>query len=123
VRQKVIPNMKSRREASTLIIIRLFHTVVWAVLAGCVVGLPVVALMNRFDWAALLTVVVVVECGVVVLNQGQCPVTSLAARYTEDRADNFDIYLPEWLALRNRAIFGTLFVCGEFVVLWKVMSG
>lgn len=104
-------------------VIRLFHTAVWAVLAGCIIGLPVVALMNRLDLAAALTLVVIVECGVLVLNAGQCPVTTLAARYTEDRADNFDIYLPEWLALRNKAISGSLFICGEFVVLWKVMSG
>ncbi len=118
VGQKVSARMKARREASTLVIIRLFHTAVWAVLAVCVVGLPVVALMNRLDWAAALTLVVFVECGVLVLYEGQCPVTLLAARYTEDRSDNYDIYLPGWLAMRNKAIFGTLFIGGEFVVLW-----
>jgi hypothetical protein len=40
------------------------------------------------------------------------PLTSVAAHYTEDRADNFDIYLPLWLARYNKTIFGTLFVCG-----------
>ena len=123
VKNKISPKMKVRRGASTLAVIRLFHTAVWAVLAGCIVGLPVVALMNRLDWAAVLTSVVIVECGVLLLNEGQCPMTSLAARYTEDRTDNFDIYLPSWLALRNKTIFGSLFICGEFVVLWRVLSG
>ena len=118
VGQKVSPKIKARRADSTLAVIRLFHTVVWAVLAGCIVGLPVVALMNRLDWAAALTFVVFAECGVLVLYEGECPMTLLAARYTEDRADNFDIYLPRWLALRNKAIFGALFIGGEFVVLW-----
>ena len=116
--QKVSLKMKARRGASTLAAIRLFHTAVWALLAGCIIALPVVALMNRLDWAAVLTLVVFVECGVLILNEGQCPVTSLAARYTKDRGDNFDIYLPRWLALRNKAIFGALFIGGEFVVLW-----
>ena len=62
--------------------------------------------------------VVFAECGVLVLYEGECPMTLLAARYTEDRADNFDIYLPRWLALRNKAIFGALFIGGEFVVVW-----
>jgi hypothetical protein len=118
VGQKVRLKIKARRKASTLVAIRLFHTAVWAVLAVCVVGLPVVALMNRLDWAAALTLVVFVECGVLVLYEGQCPVTLLAARYTEDRADNFDIYLPGWLALRNKVVFGSLFIGGEIVVLW-----
>ena len=121
--EKVSPKMKARRGASTLAAIRLFHTAVWAVLAGCIIALPVVALMNRLDWALVLTSVVIVECGVLAFNEGQCPVTLLAAQYTDDRADNFDIYLPSWLALRNKAIFGSLFICGEFVVLWRVLSG
>jgi hypothetical protein len=57
-------------------------------------------------------------CGILALNHGRCPLTSVAARYTLERADNFDIYLPDWLARRNKVIFGTLFVIGEIVVLW-----
>jgi hypothetical protein len=41
----------------------------------------------------------------------------LAARFTDSNADNFDIYLPNWLARHNKAIFGVLFVAGELVVL------
>ncbi|MGA8184576.1 MAG: hypothetical protein WB819_13130 [Terriglobia bacterium] len=111
--------MKLSSPASSLITIKLLHTGVWAVIAGCIVALPVVALFNRLEWAAALSVVVLAECGVIALNRGRCPLTSVAARYTEDRADNFDIYLPEWLARHNKTIFGTLFVAGEIVVLWR----
>ena len=111
--------MKRRSGVSTLVAIKLLHTAVWAVLAGCVVTLPAVALINRLDWAAALTLVVFLECGVLALNKGRCPLTSIAARYTEDRADNFDIYLPLWLARHNKAIFGALFIGAELVVLWR----
>jgi hypothetical protein len=33
------------------------------------------------------------------------------------RRDNFDIYLPLWLARRNKAIFGALFVLGVTGIL------
>lgn len=56
--------------------------------------------------------VVLVEVLVLVLNGWQCPLTSFAAGYTDDRRGNFDIYLPEWLARHNRLIFGTLYVAG-----------
>ncbi len=36
----------------------------------------------------------------------------MAARYTEVRRDNFDIYLPLWMARYNKLIFGTLYVAG-----------
>jgi hypothetical protein len=45
--------------------------------------------------------------------------TDLAARYTEERTDNFDIYLPLWLAQRNKTISGTLFAVAELFVLGR----
>jgi hypothetical protein len=56
------------------------------------------------------------------LNRRRCPLTGLAAHYTSDRGDAFDIYLPNWLARHNQAIFGTLFVVNELIVLWRWLS-
>jgi hypothetical protein len=56
------------------------------------------------------------------LNHGKCPLTDVAARYTKDRRDNFDIYLPNWLARHIKAIFGALFVLNEVIVLWFWMN-
>jgi hypothetical protein len=52
--------------------------------------------------AEVLAGLVFVECAVLALNRGPCPLTDLASRYTDDRAAaNFDIHLPEWLARRH----------------------
>jgi hypothetical protein len=37
--------------------------------------------------------------------------------YTAERADNFDIYMPLWLARQNKTIFGALFIGGEVVLV------
>jgi hypothetical protein len=37
---------------------------------------------------------VLIECIILAANQGRCPLTGLAAGYTEQRTANFDIYLP-----------------------------
>ena len=97
--------------------IRFFHTVIWAILAGSIVALPVVGVLRRFRWAAILTGLVVLECMVLAVNGGRCPLSDLAARFTDSHADNFDIYLPNWLAQYNKVIFGVLFIAGELVVL------
>jgi hypothetical protein len=57
---------------------------------------------------------------VLAVNRWRCPLTPIAARYTEDRRANFDIYLPEWLARYNKEIFGTLYLAGVvlLVVRW-----
>jgi hypothetical protein len=99
-----------------LIAIKLLHTAVWALLAGCILVLPITALRRRFDWAAILTTIIILECLVLALNGGRCPLTDLAARFTSERADNFDIYLPLWLARHNRTVFGALFIINELIV-------
>ena len=97
--------------------IKLLHTVIWALMAGSIVVLPVAGLLRKFRWAATITFIILLVCGVPAANGGRCPLTDLAAKYTADRRPNFDIYLPNWLAEHNKVILGTLFVVGEGVVV------
>ena len=53
---------------------------------------------------------------------GRCPLTDIAARYTTDRADNFDIYLPLLLARYNKQIFTAIFLAGEAVVAMRWLA-
>jgi len=99
--------------------IKLLHTAIWAVMAASILALPWLAWFRRFRWAFGLTLLVIGECLVVAVNGGRCPLTNIAARYTDDRACNFDIYLPLWLACYNKRIFGSLFVVGELIVGWR----
>lgn len=92
--------------------VKMVHTIVWAFFAGCVFAIPVVAWRNDFHRAALLIGIVFVETFVLAANGGRCPLTGVAARYTDDRRDNFDISLPLWLARHNKPLFGGLFVAG-----------
>lgn len=102
-----------------LIAIKLLHTVVWLVFAGCIVAIPIAGAWRQFLWSAVLSGLVLLECVVLAANQCRCPLTDLAGRYTKDRRDNFDIYLPLWLARHNKTIFGTLFAVGELFVLGR----
>jgi hypothetical protein len=92
--------------------VKLLHTVVWAIFAGCIVAIPCFAWRRRLDTAAVLIAIVTIEVAVLVANRMRCPLTGIAARYTDDRRDNFDIYLPLWLARYNKLIFGALFGAG-----------
>lgn len=104
---------------SRLTAVKLLHTAIWALMAGCIVAVPIAAWFRELGWAAALSAPVFAECAILALNRFRCPLTDVAARHTEDRAPNFDIYLPEWLARHNKAIFGTLFVLGELVLFWR----
>lgn len=92
--------------------VKLLHTVVWAFFAGCIVALPIAAQRGQLVVAAWLAGLVAIECVVLLLNRFRCPLTDVAARYTDDRSDNFDIYLPLWLARYNKHVFGALYALG-----------
>lgn len=102
-----------------LIVIKVLHTAVWLFFVACIVLIPVAAAWHEFFWAEVLTTLMFVECAVLAINRGRCPLTDIAARYTENRAANFDIYLPEWLALHNKSIFGAIFVADLLFLAWR----
>jgi hypothetical protein len=108
------------RRQLTLRNVKLLHTVIWAFFAGCIVALPVVATARQFRFALLLIFVIGVEVLVLLANRLKCPLTGVAEGYTEERQDNFDIYLPLWLARYNKHIFGVLYVLGVIytALLW-----
>jgi hypothetical protein len=111
--------MANRSERiNPLVAIKLLHTLVWAIMAGSILALPLTVLLQRFNDAIILTVIIFAECGVLAFNEGRRPLTSIAAQSTAERTDNFDIYLPNRLARHNKLIFGTLFVVNELFVLW-----
>jgi hypothetical protein len=102
-----------------LVRIKLLHTAIWAVLAGAILAVPVLAWFERFAWVLVVNGVVVIEGLVLLGNRGRCPLTDVAARHTDERADNFDIYLPAWLARHNKLIFTSLLIAGDAFALWR----
>jgi len=104
---------------NTLTAIKLGHTVVWAFFVACILAIPLLTASSQFGLAALFVAIVACEVGVLVLNGMRCPLTGVAARYTDDRRANFDIYLPEWLAKNNKLIFGTLYALALLFLLLR----
>jgi hypothetical protein len=114
------PDPEMTHKVERLRLIKAVHTLVWAFFVSCIAAIPLVAWASRFDLALLFIGIVSVEVLVIIANGWRCPLTPLAARYTDDRRPNFDIYLPEWLARYNKEVFGSLFGAGIVftVILW-----
>jgi len=106
------------KPATALVLIKLVHTTAWAFFAACILALPFAAAAGRFDVAAVLIGFVLIEILLLAGNGWACPLTAVAARFTGDRRDNFDIYLPRLLARYNKQVFGTLFVAATLYTAW-----
>jgi hypothetical protein len=109
----VLANWPQRPEArpthAALRAVKVIHTLVWALFVSCILAIPIFAWRGQFGSVVVLTILVFIEITVLITNGWRCPLTDVAARYTDSRSDNFDIYLPLWLARNNKLIFGWLF--------------
>jgi hypothetical protein len=114
--------MFSISTVNNLRVIKSVHTAVWAFFVSCIIAIPVLASQRNYLGAAAFISIVFVEVLVIVFNGWHCPLTSVAARYTADRRDNFDIYLPQFLARHNKFIFGILYFAGILYTLGRWLT-
>lgn len=115
------PTSTRRHTFSALVFVKIAHTVAWAFFAGCIFAIPAASWWGHHVAAAWLSAIVLLEVVILLVNGWRCPLTTLAARFTDERHDNFDIYLPLWLARHNKLIFGVLYVLGMAFALvrWR----
>jgi hypothetical protein len=112
----------SYREDNMLKQIKLLHTIVWAIMSAACVYILYAGLTgttNVLVWSCVG--LIVLEGIVLLLNGWVCPLTPIARKYTTDQRENFDIYLPEWLAKHNKTIFTIIFVVGVSLLLIRVI--
>lgn len=105
-----------------LTLVKSMHTLIWVVLATIVLFVlwsGITANISVYSWLAVAAVAT--EGIVLLIFGGSCPLTKVARRYSTSAKDNFDIYLPNWLARYNKQIFGTLFLVGLVLMLIKTL--
>lgn len=110
---------ENEQRRGALVAIRIMHTAIWCFFVLCILGIWVAVAQKSLIWGAGLSGTVLMECAVLAINRGRCPLTDLAERYTDDRRANFDIYLPLWLARWNKWIFGALFGGAEVYLMLR----
>jgi hypothetical protein len=51
-----------------------------------------------------------------------CPVTVLARKYSNSSKDNFDIYLPNWLARHNKLIYTLILIIIFVITVYQLLK-
>lgn len=106
-----------------LILVKTLHTVVWLFFNVVLFYMAYAVIVNKIDkWIWIGIGLIVLEGGVLLIFNKICPLTIVARKYSDSTKDNFDIYLPNWLAKWNKLIYTTLFVgiiCG---LIYRILS-
>lgn len=114
---------QSRENQRRLFLVKLIHTAIWIFF---VVAIFYVVYCGIADEIGILTWLaagaVVLEAVVLALFGMYCPLTLIARKYSDSEKDNFDIFLPNWLARHNKVIFTSIFLTGLLLVVWRTFQ-
>ena len=105
-----------------LLLIKLLHTAIWCVFVAAISYILYAGIFDKINLLVWICVgLVIVEGIILLIFKWKCPFTILGYKYTDNRDDGFDIFLPAWLAKHNKVIFSGLFVVGLVLVVWRVL--
>jgi len=105
-----------------LLLIKSIHTVVWVFFNVVIFYLLYAAITNKIDkWVWICIGFVLVEGLVLLVFKMFCPLTVLARKYSDSTKENFDIFLPNWLAKYNKLIYTTIFCIAVIIVVYRLV--
>ncbi len=104
--------------------IKLIHTLIWAFFVIVIFYVVYSGITNTVTVYTWIAVALVIGEGLVLLVFRMfCPLSLIARMYSDSEKDNFDIFLPNWLARHNKVIFTAIFLFGLLIVVYRVMAG
>lgn len=104
-------------QSKKLLVIKLIHTIIWAFFVFVIFYILYSGIannVNTFTWIGIG--LIIGEGFVLLVFKMFCPLTLIARKYSDSQKDNFDIFLPNWLAKHNKLIFTSIFIIGLIIV-------
>ena len=106
-----------------LIAVKIVHTLIWLFFVAAIFYILYSGISNKITTLTWIAISLIIAEGVVlVLFKMFCPLTLIARKYSDSEKDNFDIYLPNWLAKYDKIIFTTIYLVGVIIVFIRVMG-
>src|SRR6476619_3009633 len=94
---------------SRLTLIKLINTLVWTFFNVVIFYLFYAVVIGKIDkWVWICLGLIGLETIILLMFRMMCPLTVMARRYSNSTKDNFDIYLPNWLASHNKLIYSII---------------
>jgi hypothetical protein len=110
-------------DSAKLNIVKAIHTFIWIFFNVVIFYLLYAVITNKIDrWAWICLWLILLECFTLVLFRMMCPLTLIARRYSNSQKDNFDIFLPNWLAKYNKMIYGFILFVTIILLIYRLFD-
>ena len=106
-----------------LFLVKLLHTLIWAFFVSAIFYIVYSGVADRINFLTWICIgLILLEGAVLLLFKMACPLTLVARKFSDSQKDNFDIFLPNWLARHNKLIFTAIFAFGVLLVLYRIFE-
>ncbi|HET9487231.1 MAG TPA: hypothetical protein VFO54_07345 [Chryseosolibacter sp.] len=111
-------------QKTNLTLIKILHTVVWLFFNIVIFYLFYAVITDKIDgWVWIGLSLFLLEGIVLLVFRNFCPLTLIARRYSDSTDDNFDIYLPNWLARHNKLIYTSFLLVITAILIYRLSQG
>ena len=116
------PGMPSNNKRK-LILIKVIHTLIWLFFNVVIFYMLYAVITDKIDkWVWICLSLVLLETVILILFNRTCPITLIARKYSDSLKDNFDIYLPNWLARYNKTIYTIIMGVVLILLIYRLAS-
>jgi hypothetical protein len=96
-----------------LLAIKLVHTIIFFFMWVCLAHVLYCSITKTYNWALLLALsTILIEGLALIFNHWQCPMSTLARKYGDEKGSVTDIFLPAWYTRHVFQISSVLFAGG-----------
>ncbi len=106
-----------------LVIVKVIHTLIWVFFNIVIFYMLFAVIKNKIDiWLWVGYALVIMEGIVLLIFKLYCPLTILARKYSDSTKDNFDIYLPNWLARYTKLIYTSIMGIILVLTIYRILE-
>jgi len=106
-----------------LTIVKVIHTFVWIFFNFVIFYMLYAVLKDKIDiWLWIGYGLVILEGLTLLLFKFFCPLTIIARKYSDSTKDNFDIYLPNWLARNTKLIYTSIMILIVIITIYRLLT-
>jgi len=113
----------TERAIFKLTVVKVIHTLVWIFFNVVIFYFVYSAIADQIGLWTWICLSLIAGEGIVLLLSGNvCPITTVARNYSNSKQENFDIYLPIWLAKYNKEIYSIIVWVGVVILILRLIE-
>lgn len=106
-----------------LVLVKLLHTLIWVFFNVVIFYFLYAVLTDNIDkWVWICISLIGLETLILIIFKKVCPITLIAKKYSDSDRDNFDIYLPNWLAKYNKTIYSAIVFIAIIILFYRLYT-